>query len=198
MAPNFNSSMVVRVGSWVFIQRRAVMVDTRWTATKTLGAFIVGLVTVVGGVIGIYSALKSSGPPSFSGDIGHYSDAANFVSFLSQHDSQHVKLDVNCIQRDTGPYQSGPCILTSNGNDMRVYSNITAAKCWNNTPGGPCSNAVLLTFSQSPGASGTFSGYGAGYYFIRGDWVVRDQGSGSSTPEGDEAYELVAVSPTSN
>lgn len=83
---------------------------------------------------------------------------------------------------------------------MIVYGSPAAANCWNNngSSNGECSNAALLTFTQSPGASGTFSGYGAGYYFIRGDWVVQDQGSGGSSPEGDETYNLVAVSPTSS
>ncbi len=167
---------------------------------KTFGAFVVGLVTVLGVAFGIYQAVKPSGPPSFSGNIGNYSDSASFISFLSQHNSQHIKLNVNCIQpASEGASQSGPCILTNNGNAMIVYGSPAAANCWNNgASSGDCSNAALLTFAQSPGASGTFSGYGAGYYFIRGDWVVQDQGSGGSSPEGDETYNLAAVGPTSS
>ena len=166
---------------------------------KALGTFIVGLVTVIGVAFGIYEAVKPSGPPSFSGNIGQYSTAKNFILFLSKNVSQHVKLNVTCIQPDKpgSTSQSGPCILPSSPNEMIVYGSTAAASCWNKGSGGPCSNAALLTFTQSAGASGTFSGYGAGYYFIRGDWVVRDQGSGGNAPEGDENYGLDAVSPTS-
>ena len=68
---------------------------------KALGTFSpVGLVTVIGVTFGIYEAVKPSGPPSFSGNIGQYSTAKNFILFLSKNVSRHVKLNVTCIQPD--------------------------------------------------------------------------------------------------
>lgn len=112
---------------------------------KALGAFIVGLVTVIGVAFAIYEAVKPSGPPSFSSsNIGGYVNAGNFLSFLSQHEGQQVKLDVTCIQISA----QSACAPSNNGTAMIVYGNAAAASCWNSGSGGPCSNAALITLGS--------------------------------------------------
>lgn len=155
---------------------------------KTLGAFIVGVVTIIGVIFGIYEGTKSSGPPSFSSsNIGSYSNAASFLSFLSQHEGQQVNLNVTCIQVSA----QSACDLSTTGDSMIVYGSAAAANCWNNG-GGECSNAALITLS-----SGSFGSNGAGDYFIpQGNYVAQDQGSGGTTPEGDPDYQLSPVNPS--
>jgi hypothetical protein len=159
---------------------------------KTFGTFIVGLVTVIGVAFAIYQGVKPSGPPSFSGEIGHYDGAGSFISFLSQHDTQRVNLDVTCIE----PASQAGCIASQGtGNstmDLRLYASSTAAHCWNGNSA-TCSGGALINFVIPEGVSGTISSPGAGYYTIKGNWIVRDQGSGGSSPEGDETYELDAT-----
>ncbi len=161
---------------------------------KKFLVFMGGLIAAIAGIISIYQAVKPSGPPSFSGDISHYDGAANFISFLGQHDTQRVNLDVTCIE----PASQAGCIASSgSGNsamDLKVFASSAAADCWNSTSATSCSGGALITFVIPQGASGTISSPGAGYYTIKGNWIVRDQGSGGNTPEGDPDYELDAVS----
>jgi hypothetical protein len=158
-------------------------------AIKALGAFIVGLVTVIGVAFAIYKGVEPSGPPSFSSsNIGSYANAGKFLSFLSQHEGQKVKLDVTCIQVSA----QSACAFSSDS-AIRVYGNAAAASCWNSGSGGPCSNAALITLG-----SGTLGSNGAGDYFIpEGNYVARNQGSGGNVPEGDADYTLDVASPSS-
>jgi hypothetical protein len=151
---------------------------------KTFG-IIVGLVTIIGVIFGIYEAVKPSGPPSFSqSNIGIYANANSFLSFLSQHEGQQVKLDVTCIESSA----QSACSLTSSSPSMTVYGSAAAAACWNS--GGPCSDGASITL-----VSGSFGSNGAGNYFIpRGDYTVQNQDSGGTVPEGDADYTLNAAS----
>jgi hypothetical protein len=150
------------------------------------------VITIILGVIALIHWLHRS--PSFSNSIANYKGANNFISFLKKNETQQVKLNVTCIQ----PASQSACDLSNNGTALRVYGSATAANCWNNNPAGPCSDGVLITFVQSAGGSGTFSGNGAGNYFINGSWTVRGLGSGGNVPEGDSNYQLDSVSSTSS
>ena len=155
---------------------------------KTFGVFIVGLATVVGVLYAIYQGVKPSGPPSFSSsNIGNYANAGNFLSFLSKHLGQQVKLNVTCL--DISSHSA--CILNdqSSGPALVVYGSVSAASCWNSHPAGPCSGGAQITLG-----SGTFGSNGAGDYYIpQGNYVAQNQGSGGNgVPDGDADYTLAA------
>jgi hypothetical protein len=161
---------------------------------KKFFAIIGALIAATAGVVTIYEALKPAGPPSFTGSIDNYAGAASFMSFLAQHNTQRVSLNVTCIE----PASRSACNATqgpgSSGIELILYSSPAAASCWNSQSGNTCSGGALITFVIASGASGTLSSPGAGNYNIQGNWTVRDQGSGGNTPEGDPNYELDAVS----
>lgn len=151
---------------------------------KAFGVFIVGLATVVGVIYAIYQGVKPSGPPSFSSsDIGNYVNAGNLLSFLNQHRGQQVTLNVTCLQ----PPSQSACGL--DGTALAVYGRASAASCWKSNPAGPCSDGALITL-----ASGSLGSNGAGDYFIQGNYVAQNQGSGGTVPEGDADYTLTPAS----
>jgi len=155
---------------------------------KTFG-IIVGLVTILGVIFGIYEAVKPSGPPSFSqSNIGTYASAQGFLSFLSQHEGQKVALNVTCIELSP---QSSACSFNSDSS-IKVFGSAAAASCWaSNNSAGPCSDGALITLG-----SGSLGSNGAGDYWIpQGDYVAQNQGSGGNgVPEGDADYTLSAAS----
>jgi hypothetical protein len=157
-------------------------------------AAIGGVLAAIAAAIAIYQFVKPSGPPAFSASIGHYAGAASFISFLSQHDTDSVNLNVTCIE----PASQSACNATSgpgaDGIELELYSSQAAAACWNSNSSTTCSGGALITFVPAAGASGTLSSPGAGYYILKGDWRVQDLGSGGSSPEGDESYQLTAIS----
>src|SRR5271154_571544 len=158
----------------------------RRPAMKTFG-IIVGLVTILGVIFGIYEAVKPSGPPSFSqSDIGSYANAQGFLSFLSQHQGQKVTLNVTCIE--ILPLSS-PCSFNSDSS-IKVFGSAAAASCWTSSINpGPCSDGALITLG-----SGQLGSNGAGDYWIPpGDYVAQNQGSGGTVPEGDADYILNAA-----
>ena len=118
---------------------------------KTFG-IIVGLVTILGVIFGIYEAVKPSGPPSFSqSNVGTYANANNFLSFLSEHEGQKVALNVTCIEISP---QSSACSLNSDSS-IKVFGSAAAASCWANNSAGPCSDGALITLgSGSLGTNG--------------------------------------------
>jgi hypothetical protein len=154
---------------------------------KTFG-IIVGLVTILGVIFGIYEAVKPSGPPSFSqSNIGTYSNAQGFLSFLSQHQGQKVALNVTCLELSS----QSACSLTESSNPLLiVFGSAAAASCWKNNPAGPCSDGAQIAL-----VSAAFGSNGAGDYWIpQGDYIAQNQGSGGNgAPEGDASYTLSAA-----
>jgi hypothetical protein len=152
---------------------------------KAFGVFIVGLATVVGVIYAIYQGVKPSGPPSFSSsNIGNYVNAGNFLSFLDRHRGQQVMLNVTCLQDSP----QSACSFKSDST-IAVYGSASAASCWKSNPAGPCSDGALITLG-----AGVLGSNGAGDYFIQGNYVAQNQGSGGTVPEGDADYTLTPAS----
>ncbi len=108
-----------------------------------IAAVTAGTLGAIASAFAIYNAVKPSGPPSFSGSIGHYAGAASFISFLSQHNTDRVNLNVTCIE----PASQSACNATSGpgtyGIELVLYANPAAAQCWNSNSGNTCSGTAL-------------------------------------------------------
>ena len=166
---------------------------------KKFLAFVGFIALVLGAIasgIAIYHAVKPGGPAKFSGSIGDYTGSASFISFLKQNNTKGVNLNVICKQPASHFGCQGTTVSGTHDFGLILYANPAAAACWNkwnNNKASTCSGGVLITFSTRPGASGTFYSPGAGYYSFKGDWRVSDVGTGITSPEGDDNYELYAI-----